>query len=320
MSASLPRRNFLWSGLDLPFIVEARIDDARITLRTWRLSADAPLANVMPEDEAAEKLAPHAAPFEVEPDPLGTTRSGRDLWVPLQALGGLIRPGSRSSNLFVKPVSQTGFVIDPAITGSGAWSDYGFWLFNARRDGSLQVPFNRYVETTDSKAHRQLLLTARQETNLMILCVPFAGESFESCSIILKYNGALGCVHNLASPYDMPPVSIGWGSYDMEAVFGVKALLPSLRLLGPDTIAAGQSAAFTVELFERNTGALITDSSPRIYLEASAGYLAQRQVYIAGGSATAGLTALGLEAGETIKLKVGWRHFSGAAEKIVTVV
>jgi hypothetical protein len=100
----------------------------------------------------------------------------------------------------------------------------------------------------------------------------------------------------------------------------VKALLPSLRLAGPDVIGAGQMADFTVEMFDRNVDALITTPSARLYLESNAGYLTHRQVYTKDGVARFKLIALGLEPGDKIKLKVGWRNYSGADEKVISVV
>ncbi len=79
-------------------------------------------------------------------------------------------------------------------------------------------------------------------------------------------------------------------------------------------------ASYAVELFDKNIDALITDHSVRLYLETNAGYLPHRQVFTKDGVANFNLMALGLEPGDKIKLKVGWRNYSGADEKIIAVV
>lgn len=320
MTATFPRLHFLYPKLDLPFLVELKVDDPQITLRTWRLSADAPVSNLMPVEEAAGLLGPHAAPFTLNMDPLGETQSGRDLWIPAAALGGQLQAGERTQNLYMKPVCQTGFAIDPAKLGAGAWSDHAQWMFNVKNNGLLELPYNRYLATFDSKMNRQMLMMTRQERNLLTLWVPFAGDSFAHCSFALKYNPALGCVHNMPDVQLAVPQDIDWDSADLQPLFGVKAMLPSLRLTGPATLAAGASAAFTVEMFDCNTDITVTGQPARIWLDASAGYLAQRQVQIADGLAAVTLTALGLQAGDAITLKAGWRNFSGAAEKTIAIV
>lgn len=153
-----------------------------------------------------------------------------------------------------------------------------------------------------------------------MLCVPFAQSDLNECSFILKYNPKIGCFHNFPELRKLPPDRFEYSTYNIEKFFGVKALLPSLRLAGPDIISAGQMANFTVEVFDKNVDELIADPSVRLYLESNAGYLTHRQVYTKGGVGHFSLIALGLEPGDKIKLKAGWRNYSGADEKIISVI
>jgi hypothetical protein len=320
MSALFQRHNFLWASLNLPFVVEAKIGPAQITLRTWRLSQDAPLAAVLPADEAAALYGGHTEAFAIDADLAPSREIRQKHWIPLAALGGQYAGAPRSRNLFLQPVSQVGFRIDPAVLGSAAWSDYAVWSFNAGSDGRLAMPFNRYLATQPSREHRYALTMARQEETLLTLVVPFAQQDFSTCAFILKYNAALGCIHNFAANRVMPVVGPGAPPPDHEQLYGVKALLPSLRLIGPDTIPAGQAADYAVEIYSRNTDMLVDDTEVQVYLESSCGYLPRRRVTLSNGSAGFPLMALGLTAGDQIKLKVGWRNYSGVDEKIVTIV
>lgn len=320
MSALFQRHNFLWASLNLPFVVEAKIGPAQITLRSWRLSQDAPLAAVLPADEAAALYGGHTEAFVIDGDLAPSREIRQKHWIPLAALGGQYAGAPRSRNLFLQPVSQVGFRIDPDVLGSAAWSDYAVWSFNAASDGRLAMPFNRYLATQPSREHRYALTMARQEDALLTLVVPFAGQDFSNCSFILKYHPAFGCIHNFTGHRVMPVVGPGGALPNHEQLYGMKALLPSLRLTGPDSLPAGQAADYAVEIYSRNTDTLVTDTEVQVYLESSCGYLPRRRVTLSNGSASFPLMALGLTAGDQIKLKVGWRNYSGVDEKLVTIV
>ena len=318
MNANFPNHRFVCGNLDLPFVIEAKVDEIQITLRTWTLSKDATISSVISIDEAVNLYGCHAQPFDIRSG-LASGNNGKS-WIPLEALKGRFFGGSRSQNLYLKLVSEMGFLIERDIIGRAAWSDYAVWAFNCSRDGMLSMPFNRYIETQSSKQHRNMLLISRKEINLMTVNVAFAENRLSDCSLVLKYNPKYGCVHNFNNFKEMPVNSVGFGIYDMERFYGVKALLPSLRLSGPDTIEAERTGHYTVEMYSKNTDSLVDDVEAKVYLESNSGYLPHRQVIVRNGVARFPLYALGLSAGDQIKLKVGWRNYTGADEKIITIV
>lgn len=318
MMKGVHSRHFVWPGMKLPILVDVRTGHRNITVRTWRLSSSRHISNIVPSEEMRSLISGHAKPFEVDRDPFGLSR--KDLWVDSGIIEGTSLVPEIQKGLPIKPISQVGFITDTSILSSQAWSDYGIWLFNCTPNGALKTPYNRFVKTQPTKEHRNLLLQSREESNLLMLCVPFAQDNLNECSFILKYNPDIGCLHNFPEFRKLPSDRFEFSKYSMEQFFGVKALLPSLRLAGPDVIGAGQMADFTVEMFDRNVDALITTPSARLYLESNAGYLTHRQVYTKDGVARFKLIALGLEPGDKIKLKVGWRNYSGADEKVISVV
>ena len=320
MSKLFQRQNFLWAGLETPFVVEAKVGNAQITLRTWTLSENAPIASVLPIKDALAMYGKHAEPFEIDSDLAELREIKKKYWIPAAALGGKFDAGGRSENLYLKPISQVGFSIEKDVIGSTAWSDYAIWTFNAKRDGSLSMPFNRYISTYASKQHRDMLLISRHEINILLLNVPFARDNFDGCTFVLKYNNAFGCAHNFENYKDMPVIKTMLGAYNLESSYGFKALFPSLRLSGPDKIEADRAASYCVEMYSKNTDTLVDDEVVRVYLESHAGYLPRRQVEIINGTATFPFYALGLSPGDQVKLKVGWRNYSGADEKIITVI
>lgn len=320
MSAYFPKRHFLWGGLCLPFIVEAKISDEQISVRTWALSEDAPIISVVPRSDAIAMYNRHVEPFEIDSDSNRLKKSLGNHWVPIEALGGRYVGQTRKSNLYLKPISQVGFAVNSSVVGSSAWSDCAIWSFNVKCDGSLSMPFNRHVLTYLSKQHRNFHMISRRESNLLQLYVPFAKRDFKNCSFVLRYNPAFGCIHNFEDYKAVSVIKSFVDSKGLESSYGLKALLPSLRLSGPDSIAADMKADYAIELYSKNTDALVDDVTARVYLEANAGYLPYRQVEIKNGIATFPFCALGLSPGDQVKLKVGWRHYSGADEKIITIV
>lgn len=320
MSAYFPKRCFLWGGLSIPFVVEAKISNEQISLRTWRLSENDRIMSIVPMEDAISIYNKHVEPFDVDSDSNRLKESLDGHWVPIEALGGKYISHTRDSNLYLKPISQIGFAINNSVVGASAWSDFGIWSFNAKHDGSLSMPFNRHIVTYSSKQHRNFLMMSRRETNLLQLYVPFSGLNFNSCTFVLRYNREFGCIHNFEDYKTVAVIKSSVGSQGLEDSYGVKALLPSLRLSGPDSIAADMKADYAIELYSKNTDALVDDVTVRVYLEANAGYLPYRQVEIKNGIATFPFCALGLSPGDQVKLKVGWRHYSGADEKIITIV
>lgn len=88
---------------------------------------------------------------------------------------------------------------------------------------------------------------------------------------------------------------------------------------GPSTISAGGSGNFDVQLQSSEGDAISLPSD--IYLEATAGNLSRARVTLSdAGVGSFVVFAAGLQPGDKIKLKSGFRYFPGAFEKIVDVV
>jgi hypothetical protein len=238
MSTFFPRRNFLCANLPSNFLVEVKSNHNQVSLRTWLLSDKESISNVMSLEDAKLMYGEYAKPFELNSDLESSRKIKQNNWVPLAALGGNFVSDKREENLFLKPISQVGFIVDKSIIGSSAWSDYSVWVFNAKRDGTLSIPFNRYLFTKESKQHRNVLLVSRTEINLLTIIVPFATGNLDGCAFTLRYNQTIGCIHHFGEYRQMPSGNIGFDPFNLEEMYGVKALMPSLRLGGPDRIAS----------------------------------------------------------------------------------
>ena len=67
-------------------------------------------------------------------------------------------------------------------------------------------------------------------------------------------------------------------------------------------------------------GKAIRDAEAELFIEATGGYLPQQRAMTSKGKTQFRIGALGLAAGESFRVKVGFRHFSSVAEVKVQVV
>lgn len=64
----------------------------------------------------------------------------------------------------------------------------------------------------------------------------------------------------------------------------------------------------------------ITDRDAEVYLEATAGYLVGRRIKTIGGQGSTSFRPDGMVAGESAKIKVGFKYFSGTDDLMVNVL
>lgn len=92
--------------------------------------------------------------------------------------------------------------------------------------------------------------------------------------------------------------------------------MPELVISGPDAIQAGGGASFTCSPFWMGEP---TTRRMEVELENVNGYLPKTRLAL-NGPATFMVYATGLEPGDTIKIKAGFRYWSSVAEKVTGVV
>lgn len=102
--------------------------------------------------------------------------------------------------------------------------------------------------------------------------------------------------------------------YDFTA-----SIYPRVTAPGSVVVAAGGYAVIPLGLTNA-TGEVLAGADADLYLEGTGGYLPKTRIRITDGRGTAKVGALGLEAGDSFKVKIGFRFFSGAAETIVRVI
>lgn len=94
-------------------------------------------------------------------------------------------------------------------------------------------------------------------------------------------------------------------------------LFPAIELELPSEVAAGEVLNGECRLFFRGE---LWQGKTEVVLEATGGYLPLRRLPLTDGTRRFKVLTDGLETGDEIKIKAGWRYFSGEAEAVVKVV
>lgn len=95
--------------------------------------------------------------------------------------------------------------------------------------------------------------------------------------------------------------------------------LPTLQLTGKDIVVANELTNLTIKLINTSTNKLITDNDVEVYVELINGYSPYSRITTKSGIATLPVRAMDMVAGDTIKVKVGFKYFPGIASKTITV-
>lgn len=185
---------------------------------------------------------------------------------------------------------------DPSIR-SGEKSDAAVWVCGVDYEGQLRPFYNAIAFETTTKMHPMRSVRNLGTPSNLFIYQPFVDTPFTQCSITLKYNLSLGYRSNIdgfvqADDYNYLP--------DMDAAF------PKVELInGGGAIVADGYANVTVWLSSDE------GKDATLYLEETGGYLPKKRVQTTDGLATFKVGALGLEPGDSFKVKVGMRNFSG---------
>ena len=196
--------------------------------------------------------------------------------------------------------------------GQGEWTDNGLWCFPISYEGMLEVPFNSTTENVDRKGTAKRAAAQRRQHDVVLVFMPFADAPFTDCSIVVR-TGPDGAVFGNVGEFEEKPGLLG----DF-----VNDLRPAIRLKsGGGDIPAETREVTVVEIFDPMTGAAITDSGATLFLETTGGYLPRQRVKVAAdGTAAFPVMALGLDAGETFKVKVGFKQYTGMLDVPFSVI
>jgi hypothetical protein len=281
--------------LQTPLLVLVRRDARKLTLRTFREWFGEIRPEPLAQSEVARLLAEHAA---TAPDAL----------FPGRPIEGDRLDDRLSGRKFCE---MGGICLDlDGDLGKREWSDHGQWLFPVDYAGRPLAPFNRFLETMETKARAMRLLAFEGRNCAMQIFVPFASCDFEACSFTLALHRDFGLVGNLDPGEEIT---------DQAAARAAPAAFPAIRFsdealeLAPDGYGI-----VTTQLIDPD-GNPITDTDTEIFFETTGGYLPKQRLMTQGGEAELRIGTLGLAPGDTFRVKAGFRHFTGVCELTVQV-
>lgn len=142
----------------------------------------------------------------------------------------------------------------------------------------------------------------------VVLFVPFKSSTFEECA-----------VHILTGHEDFPhqfngvPVS----SERISPMQAQALALPKLVLEAAAQIQVGASTEIGITMVDADQRLIERDCE--LHLEAIGGLLVCERVHLSGGVGTARVLAIGAQPGDIIRIKAGWRFWTGDAEHILVV-
>jgi len=292
------------NALKLPVLVAVTREARAITLRTFEevVNGCGAATGIPVEGNGKSLDLGHAA------------TTGHRLHSKKTALPGRLLAARHAEKTFSE-VGYSTLLLDE-VAGSPEWSDHACWLFPVSVLTSTLVPgaplasFNQYPTSYMSKSSgARYPVVARLAVPLRVY-VPFASCDFSEASLLFTLNPAFGLIGNVKR-------GTRYTREKAEAVFD--AALPKLTLEGDAEIRADGYANLTVRAVDA-AGKPLADADATVYLEAVSGHLPESRVSLSAGRAGFRIGALGLEPGQEIRVKAGFRFFTGLAEHRLQVV
>lgn len=209
-----------------------------------------------------------------------------------------------TSNLYA------GLVFEEYRTNMGSWevadaSVYGLFV---DRSGHPLPAICVSEDHANRKAIAHRSADVRGVNPVVFVFKPFAADDFTKCSINLRSNPGLGFVSNVAA----------WEPLDHLCAVE-PLLLPGVEVSHEPTIAADGLATVQVRVVNKETAETLSAHCD-LFLEATGGYLPLQRIRVSDGLGSFKVRALGLEAGQKFKVKVGFRLMTGLADASFEVV
>lgn len=177
-------------------------------------------------------------------------------------------------------------------------------------NGVLSHPMARYVESSYRKSNLMRDSAVRQTMPCLLVVIPRQSAPLSECLCLFYYKEEMGCMTVNFTPTHIPRLEVVPSLLDK--------FVPKISMESDISVAADQIGHVIVRVVDPETGDDLPGSY-EVFLEATAGYLPKRRVVVAGEPVLVKIKATDLDAGDTIKVKAGWKHITGLAEAIITV-
>jgi len=202
-----------------------------------------------------------------------------------------------------------------------SWGDRSVWTGTGRYIPDTMFPpakhtklwHNITAETVNSKIRPtthflQFIRTSPIDIGAFLLYVPLKDSKLTECAIHV-----LQALDGVPHILNGQPV-LGPETDPMEAQ---RSFMPKLDINGP--LFVEPNGVVTMDVALKDAKGDLLERNCDVYVEALSGYLPHQRVQIVNGRGQVRVMALQVYSGEQIKVKVGFKFWSGDAEHTVTV-
>jgi len=222
----------------------------------------------------------------------------------------------QSGEKFYKVIAVSEFDYE-LLKKSTGWADRQAWHLTFRWDvRSFTDPIPLYTYSMATKMSAPELSRTTYQNNLSVgFVVPFADSLFEECAVTVNINPDVNkgdCVVLGVDASDIERTD-----YSASAQVRELILLPGVQVSAPASCTANGQVDVHLQVVDANDQPLERDAE--IFLEVINGYLPKTRIKTVNGQANVAFIALGLNAGDSARVKAGFKYFSGASDASIQI-
>lgn len=192
------------------------------------------------------------------------------------------------------------------VVGFGERSDFALFVFPFGSNARVQEPYNHFAVSASIKGTLARDGRLRDGQPMLFLYSDVATAPMANWTL-----GYADC-----APFVLVDTTAGgWTSVSND--FSFVSLLPQAILTSAQSLAPGAVVDVVVDLKRNN---VLTNYTGELVVEAVSGYVPNTRIQITNGSGVFKVMALGLVAGDAVRVKVGTKVLSGMAEITIPVV
>jgi hypothetical protein len=299
-------------SLSTEVFLELLVEDKRLVLVSWvraeqtDYDAYAPLAYVgdaegMTENEVRSlvfrhQIEPHAFPS----DAMGVYYKS----FPCVRLNApFVRGEELAPHLaggYYKAQGYSLFDIEDPSIGSWELEEGAVFTIGVDYEGHPRPCFNAVAYEATTKMHPMRATRQMGAPVSLMIYMPFKGMKLTECSMTFKFNKGLGYSSNVQFE----------NTSEWDYLSHFDEAMPKFEVTsGGGQIPAGEMR--TVQLRMVDDAGNTVSKNCTVFLESTGGYLPKNRVNLVNGVGSFKVRALDMEAGDTFKVKAGFRTFTG---------
>jgi hypothetical protein len=222
----------------------------------------------------------------------------------------------QSDEKFYKVIAVSEFDYE-LLKKSTGWADRQAWHLTFRWDvRSFTDPIPLYTYSMATKMSAPELSRTTYQNNLSVgFVVPFADSPFEECAVTVNINPDVNkgdCVVLGVEASDIERTD-----YSASAQVRELILLPGVQVSAPASCTSNGQVDVHLQVVDANDQPIERDAE--IFLETVNGYLPKTRIKTVNGQAIVPFLALGLNDGDSARVKAGFKYFSGASDAAIQI-